>query len=64
MDNPTMEYEHGFCAWLERYIVLLRQGRVSEIDTKNTADELESMGKGQQRKLNKHLKILSVYLLK
>jgi len=64
MSHLAMEYEHDFCAWLEHNVVLLKQGRVSEIDIRNIADELESMGKSQHRELTNRLKILFAHLLK
>ncbi|QTA92262.1 DUF29 [Desulfonema magnum] len=64
MNNLTTEYENDFCAWLERNPGLLRQGRVSEIDTENIAEELETMGKSQHRELTNRLKILFAHLLR
>jgi len=64
MNNLAVEYEHDFCAWLEHNAVLLRQGRVSEIDNGNIAEELETMGKSQHRELTNRLKILFAHLLK
>ncbi len=57
-------YEHDFCAWLDRNVGLLREGRLSEIDVENIAEELETMGKSQHRELVSRLKILFAHLLK
>lgn len=64
MSNLAIEYENDFCAWLERNAGLLRQGRVTEIDTENIAEELETMGKSQHREMINRLKILFAHLLK
>lgn len=64
MNNLAIEYENNFCAWLERNAALLRQGRISEIDAENIAEELETMGKSQHRELTNRLKILFAHLLK
>ncbi|QTA86837.1 DUF29 domain-containing protein [Desulfonema magnum] len=57
-------YEHDFCAWLDRNAGLLREGKLSEIDVENIAEELETMGKSQHRELVSRLKILFAHLLK
>ncbi len=64
MDNLRVEYENDFCAWLEHNVCLLRQGRISEIDAGNIAEELETMGKSQHLELSNRLKILFAHLLK
>jgi len=64
MDNLAAEYEKDFCAWLEHNVGLLRQGRISEIDAGNIAEELETIGKNQHRELGNRLKILFAHLLK
>lgn len=64
MDSLATEYENDFCAWIDHNIGLLRQGRISEIDAGNIAEELETMGKNQHRELGNRLKILFAHLLK
>ncbi|GAB4284227.1 MAG: DUF29 domain-containing protein [Oscillatoriaceae cyanobacterium] len=43
---------------------LLRTGRVAEADLEHIADELESMGKRDLRKLRSRLQVLVMHLLK
>jgi len=43
---------------------LLREGAVSEIDTLNLAEEIESMGKNNRRELGSRLAVLLMHLLK
>jgi len=57
-------YERDFHQWTERSAELLREGRLSEIDAENIAEELESMGRSQKRELNSRLTVLSAHLLK
>jgi len=60
----THLYEQDFCAWIEENVYLLRKGRLSEVDVAHLADELEDMGKREQRELASRLGILLAHLLK
>jgi len=64
MNDLATEYQQDFYSWLCRNIELLRDGRLSEIDVENIAEELEGMSKSQQRELINRLKILFARLLK
>jgi len=64
MNDLATEYQQDFYSWLCRNIELLRDGRLSEIDVENIAEELEGMSKSQQRELINRLKILLAHLLK
>ncbi len=57
-------YEKDFYGWLEHTIDLLKQGRLSELNTEILIDELESMAKRDRRELLSRLVILLAYLLK
>ena len=57
-------YDQDFHAWIEENVALLRGGRLSEIDVPHLADELEDMGKREQRELASRLGILLAHLLK
>ena len=37
------EYDQDFYQWIENHITLLREGRLSEIDTDHLIEELEGM---------------------
>ena len=43
---------------------MLRQGKLTEIDIPNIAEELESMGKSEKRELFSRLAVLVMHLLK
>jgi hypothetical protein len=65
MVNNTQEaYEKDFYAWTSYNAKLLREGRLSEIDVKNIAEEIESMGKSERRELMNRLAVLMAHLLK
>jgi len=64
MNNLAVHYEEDFYSWLCMNVELLRQGRLSEIDVENIAEELDGMSKSQQRELISRLKVLLVHLLK
>ena len=64
MNELAIEYEQDFYSWLCHNISLLREGRLSEADVENIAEELDGMSKSQQRELISRLKILFAHLLK
>jgi hypothetical protein len=57
-------YDLDFYAWAMRNAELIREGRLSEIDVENVAEELESMGKSQRRALSNRLIVLLAHFLK
>jgi iron-sulfur cluster repair protein YtfE (RIC family) len=63
-DAPADAYERDFHAWAMKNAELLRQGRLSEIDTENIAEELETMGRSERRELVNRLTMLLAHLLK
>ncbi|MCI4624432.1 MAG: DUF29 domain-containing protein [Candidatus Magnetoovum sp. WYHC-5] len=65
--NTTTEqslYERDFYEWGLYNAELLRQGRLSEIDIENIAEELESMSRRDKREVGNRLKLLIAHLLK
>ncbi len=64
MSQLTVEYDQDFYAWSLRNAALMRQGRLSEIDTEHLIEELESMAKREKRELINRLAILLAHLLK
>jgi hypothetical protein len=64
MNDLAIEYQDDFYSWLCHNIRLLREGRLSEADVENIAEELDGMSKSQQRELISRLKILFAHLLK
>ncbi len=57
-------YDQDFLQWTIRNAELLRSGRLSEADIEHIAEEIEDMGKSQQRELGSRLRVLITHLLK
>ncbi len=57
-------YEQDFFAWAMTNAKLLREGKLEQIDIEHVAEELESMGKTQQRVLISRLTVLLAHLMK
>ncbi len=62
MQQPL--YDQDLYAWAMETARLIREGRFAEIDTVHLAEELESMGKTEQRALESRLVVLLTHLLK
>lgn len=60
----TTSYKTDFAAWAAEQAGLLRAGLVNSIDFRNLAEEIEDMGKSEQRALESRLQILICHLLK
>ncbi|MGK7926168.1 MAG: DUF29 domain-containing protein, partial [Spirulina sp.] len=61
--SPTL-YERDFNLWLEETVMLLRDGKLFQVDRENLIEELESMGRSEKNALKSHLRILLMHLLK
>lgn len=57
-------YDQDFHAWAMRQAALLRERKLADADTDNIAEEIETLARGEHRKLEKRLKILLTHLLK
>ena len=57
-------YELDFFEWTVRNAELLRSGRFEEADLGHIAEEIEDMGKRDQRELRSRLEVLLRHLLK
>ncbi|MBF0609243.1 MAG: DUF29 domain-containing protein [Candidatus Magnetobacterium sp. LHC-1] len=57
-------YEIDFYQWAFHNADLLRQGRLTEIDLENIAEELEDMARSSKRELFSRLVVLIMHLLK
>ena len=64
--SPANEtsYDADFFLWTQQQAARLRQGRWSQIDAANLAEEIESMGKSDRRAIISHLAIILLHLLK
>lgn len=60
MANPNEDYY----AWTQRTVEQLRQGRLSEVNLEQIAEEIEEMGSSERNELENRLVVLLVHLLK
>jgi hypothetical protein len=57
-------YESDIAAWADEQAAALRRLQPSGLDWRNIAEELDDMGRSEQRALESHLQVLLVHLLK
>ena len=57
-------YETDVVAWSREQAALLRAGRLSALDVEHIAEEVEDVGKSEQRELASRMALLLVHLLK
>jgi Domain of unknown function DUF29 len=57
-------YEQDVVAWAQEQAALLREGKLSAIDIEHIAEEIEDVGKSEQRELAGRMAALLSHLLK
>jgi Domain of unknown function DUF29 len=57
-------YEQDVVAWAREQAALLREGKFSAIDVEHIAEEIEDVGKSEQRELSSRMAALLAHLLK
>lgn len=57
-------YETDFAQWSAEQAALLRDGRLSELDRENVAEEIESLGRSDRREIRSRMEVLIAHLLK
>lgn len=57
-------YAHDVVAWANERAALLRAGDLSAIDVEHIAEEIEDVGKSEQRELASRMSVLLAHLLK
>lgn len=62
--TPSDLYDRDFYAWTNEQAAFLRSGQLSAADIEHIAEEIESMGKTEQRELENRLTVLLLHLLK
>lgn len=60
--NP--QYHQDLAAWVVHQVVLLKAGRMQDLDVANLIEEMEAMNHKEHRKLFNRMIVLIVYLLK
>jgi len=57
-------YETDVVAWANEQAALIRAGRFDQLDIEHIADEIEDVGKSEQRELESRMAVLLAHLLK
>ena len=57
-------YEQDFCLWVERALLLLREGNLRDLDLENLLEEIADMSNSQKQALESNLKVILMHLLK
>ncbi|TAN49650.1 MAG: DUF29 domain-containing protein [Methylococcaceae bacterium] len=60
----TIAYEFDVIAWAQEQAALLRSGQFNLLDIEHIADEIEDVGKSEQRELENRMAVLLAHLLK
>ena len=63
-NTETSLYERDFFEWTQEEAAKLRRFRPAGLDVENLAEEIESLGKRDRRKLRSHLVVILAHLLK
>jgi predicted DNA-binding ribbon-helix-helix protein len=62
--SSATAYEQDFYSWALEQAALLREGRLSELDVANIAEELSDLGRAEFHSLVSSLRVLTMHLLK
>jgi hypothetical protein len=57
-------YDRDFLKWTQQQAEYLRKGRWAELDIGNLVEELEALGRSEQKELGSYLQVLMMHLLK
>lgn len=64
LEKERAGYDSDFYSWSQEQGRLVREGRWSEVDRENVAEEIESLGREQFSKLESALRVLMMHMLK
>ena len=64
LKSQLTPYEADYAQWCAEQGALLREGRLSELDRENLAEEIESLGRSDKKEIRSRLKELLLHLLK
>jgi hypothetical protein len=62
--EKVASYEQDFLTWTQQQAEYLQKGRWAELDVKNLIEELESLGRSEQKELSSYFQVLVMHLLK
>jgi hypothetical protein len=57
-------YEQDFLLWTQQQAELLKKGQWAELDVEHLVEELEALGRSEQKELGSYLQVLLMHLLK
>ena len=60
----TIRYETDVAAWANEQAKLIRDGQFEQLDLEHIAEEIEDVGKSEQRELASRMAVLMAHLLK
>lgn len=63
MGKATL-HDHDFLEWTQKQVEYLRKGCWAELDVENLVEELEALGRSEQRELGSYLQVLLMHMLK
>ena len=63
-DKERAGYDRDFYSWSQEQGRLVREGRWSEVDRDNVAEEIESLGREQFNKLESAIRVILMHILK
>lgn len=62
--NPQILYQTDYLKWLETNLEKLRNQNYADVDWENLLEEIEDMGRSEQRRLESNLIVVLLHLLK
>jgi hypothetical protein len=63
-DPERAAYDRDFYTWTEEQAALIREGRFAEVDRKNVAEEIESLGRSEFSRLVSFYSLIQLHMLK
>jgi hypothetical protein len=63
MSKATL-YNQDFLMWTQQQAEYLKKGRWAELDVEHLVEELEALGRSEQKELGSYLQVLLMHLLK
>ncbi|MEH2233699.1 MAG: DUF29 domain-containing protein [Nostoc sp.] len=62
--SKTRLYNQDFLMWTQQQVECLKKGRWAELDVEHLVEELEALGRSEQKELGSYLQVLLIHLLK
>ncbi|MEH2091754.1 DUF29 domain-containing protein [Nostoc sp.] len=62
--SKTTLYNQDFLVWIQQQAECLKKGRWAELDVEHLVEELQALGRSEQKELGSYLQLLLIHLLK